>query len=113
MSRGIVLVADDCALTRTIFKRLLYAREFLAICHEDGEAAFECLEKLKETPVAIITDVNMPVLDGPGLALKLSSSKFKHIPLIFCTASPFDAPAVLSKPIKVIELDAMLERFKL
>ena len=65
-----ILLADDDAATRDLVKRALATDGHTVTSTQDGA---EALEKLQEAPSGfelLITDVQMPGLDGIGLAEK-------------------------------------------
>lgn len=76
--------ADDRDFLQEVFKNLNYPNE--VIYFEDGEAALEFLNKSESLPFLILSDINMPKLDGFELRLKLktdSDLQLKCIPYLF------------------------------
>ena len=69
-----VLTVDDSASMRALLRGALSSRGFEVEQAEDGQEAFEWLAS-NEVDV-IITDINMPRLDGFGLIEKLRDSVF-------------------------------------
>ena len=69
-----VLTVDDSASMRALLLGALTSRRFEVEQAEDGQEAFEWLAS-NEVDV-IITDINMPRLDGFGLIEKLRDSVF-------------------------------------
>ncbi|MEP0191187.1 MAG: response regulator [Erythrobacter sp.] len=69
-----VLTVDDSASMRALLLGALTSRGFEVEQAEDGQEAFEWLAS-NEVDV-IITDINMPRLDGFGLIEKLRDSVF-------------------------------------
>ena len=80
-----VLLVEDQMTTRLLEKSILEAAGFRVETAEDGAAALETLEK---TPFdLIITDVQMPRMDGFTLTSKLKTDeRFSHIPVIIVTS---------------------------
>src|ERR1700736_2593140 len=88
-----VLIVDDSAAIRKIVQRTLRQAGFdLGEILEAGDGV-EALEKLKGRSVGLIlSDINMPNMDGIQLlsALK-SSAEFKHVPVIMITTEGGEA----------------------
>ena len=82
-----VLVVDDSAAIRKILQRVLRQTGMaIRTIHEAGDGQ-EALEVLKSQPVhLVLTDINMPKMDGIQLlgALK-SSSQWQKIPVVMIT----------------------------
>ncbi len=80
-----ILVIDDEALLREEIMEWLTFEGYEAIGAEDGVAGVECATR--ELPDLILSDINMPRLDGYGVLLNLRSHvETAMIPLIFLTA---------------------------
>jgi len=62
--RRTVLTVDDSRTMREMLKLALCEAGFRVIQAEDGQAGLEALAA--ETPEVIVTDINMPRLDGFG-----------------------------------------------
>lgn len=78
-----ILVVDDEESVRIILKEMLLKGGFSAEVASDG---LDALVKLKkETFDMLITDINMPNMDGVAL-LKKSKELFPSMPVIFITA---------------------------
>ena len=63
-----ILVVDDDRILLVLFKRILEREGFVAHCVENGEDAIEQIKK--RTFSLMITDFNMPGLNGLELARK-------------------------------------------
>lgn len=102
-----VMVVDDSATIRRFVMYALRARGLQVITAEDGQ---EALETLARTSVdLIITDLNMPKLDGFGLVRALrEDSEYGSLPVIILSSLSSDedidrglqlgATAYLTKP---------------
>jgi DNA-binding NarL/FixJ family response regulator len=76
--------ADDQFLLELVFKKLAYPNEI--IYFSDGEAALDYLNQTDSIPFLIISDINMPKLNGFALREKLHSDaalQIKCIPYLF------------------------------
>jgi CheY-like chemotaxis protein len=80
---------DDQFLLGEVFKKLSYSNTILFFC--DGQEALEFLNTTDMTPFLILSDINMPRLDGFALRDKIKTDaelQVKCIPyLFFSTAS--------------------------
>ena len=90
LTRKKVLIAEDSLITRTLEKDILEAAGFDVTTAVDGEDA---LAKLNEKSFDIvISDVQMPSLDGIGLTERIKNSdRFKNIPVILVTSLQTEA----------------------
>ncbi len=77
-----ILVAEDLKMLRDLVKAMLTNMEFDVIVAVDGQEALDMIPVIK--PDLILSDIEMPRLDGIGLALRAPSS----IPIIFMTGNP-------------------------
>ncbi|APJ03132.1 chemotaxis protein CheW [Silvanigrella aquatica] len=82
-----ILLAEDSSFFRNYVKNIIQESGYQVETAYDGYNAFEILENNAETYFSIVlSDIEMPVLDGHGLARKIrASQKFKHLPLIAIT----------------------------
>ena len=92
---GLVLLVDDSPTARRIEKEALEKIGFKVIEAIDGEEGLKKLEelyavygdKLKEELKLILSDVEMPKMDGYHMAARIHEDKrFKDIPLIFSSS---------------------------
>ena len=75
---------DDQFLLHEVFKSLNYPNEIIFFL--DGQAALDFLNEGKQVPFLILSDINMPKLDGFELRNKIytdSQLKIKCIPYLF------------------------------
>ena len=103
-----ILVVDDCRTTRKIVSLYLNNAGFKTIAAANG---VEAIEKLVSSEVdIIISDLNMPQMDGAGLVEWVRSNhSYRDIPFIILTTENDNlrkselirkgASAFLSKPI--------------
>jgi len=80
-----VLIVDDSMNTREIEKNVLEAHGYQVTLAEDGLAG---LQKARLTQFdAVLTDVEMPVMDGFSLTRALRAEEnYQHIPIIIVTS---------------------------
>ena len=112
-----ILIVDDNSDTREVLAWLLHIERFEVVTARDG------LEGLKvasdEHPDLVITDVNMPNLDGIRMIKRLRENpRFKKLPIVSMTAfgaateaqaAKAGANRVLSKP---LEFDLLVDDVK-
>ncbi|MBF0396998.1 MAG: hybrid sensor histidine kinase/response regulator [Desulfobacterales bacterium] len=84
-SKKIILMAEDSITTRTQVKRILEGAGYDVVAAVDGLDAYN---KLNSRPFdAIISDINMPNMDGLTLAAKVRENKnYKEMPIILVTS---------------------------
>jgi CheY-like chemotaxis protein/two-component sensor histidine kinase len=114
-----VLIVDDSALMRQTISKVIERAGWQALTAIDGREAMEILSKAGNQPDIIITDLEMPGLDGLGLieALKRNPRLFE-IPVIMVTsrservhrekAFALGAAKFLTKPIEGGELKSII-----
>lgn len=94
-----VLVVDDSITTRTLEKNILEAAGYQVRLATDGEEAFGLLG-VEGPPHLIVSDINMPRLDGFELAQRVKQDvRYSEIPVILVTS--LDSPADKARGIEV------------
>ena len=79
---------DDIALLEIVFHKLKYSNELLFF--QDGEAALDYLNASDKMPFLILSDINMPKVDGIALRNKIKENtklEMKCIPYLFFTTA--------------------------
>lgn len=80
-----VLVADDSLTSRTMVASVLERAGYRTFLAHDGEAAFTLLSQ--EAISLVVSDVEMPVLDGLGLVRRMrASERFARVPVLLLTS---------------------------
>ena len=80
----IFLVVDDDAVQREMMREMLSDEHYDVVLAEDGNAGLAAVHR--ERPDLVITDLQMPGLDGLGLLRKLRRDLATcQIPVIFLT----------------------------
>lgn len=84
-----VLVVDDSPMSRKFVTFALRAKGLTVLAAQDG---LDALEKLAHTPVdLVITDLNMPKLDGYGLVRAIRDDPaFGAVPIIILSSLTSD-----------------------
>ena len=81
-----VLAIDDSRTIRDMVRLTLEREGIETALAEDGQHGVEVLEGLEQHPDAILTDVNMPRLDGFGFIEKVRErEEFAGIPILVLT----------------------------
>ncbi|MDY7031873.1 MAG: response regulator [Thermodesulfobacteriota bacterium] len=83
-SPGRILVVEDSLITREMERNILEAAGYSVEVAEDGLKGYSMLEK--DVYDLIVTDIEMPRLDGFGLTKKIKEDeRLKHLPVIILT----------------------------
>jgi two-component system cell cycle response regulator len=89
--RSRVLVVDDSAVIRKAISRVLDS-DYDLIEADDGEAGWEALKKYQDLGV-VISDVQMPKLDGYGMICRIRADdnpRVRDVPVIVITSAEDD-----------------------
>jgi two-component system cell cycle sensor histidine kinase/response regulator CckA len=78
---GTILIVEDEDMVRAIAERALARQGYTVVTADNGEAALELLETM-DRPDLLISDVVMPVMDGPSMARKVRV-KYPDLPILF------------------------------
>ena len=85
-AQTLVMLVDDSKMVRVKSSRLLASHEFQVVTAVDGIDALKQLEHC--CPDLVITDVDMPGMDGFGLVNALRGNpRTQHIPLVMITSA--------------------------
>lgn len=114
-----ILIVDDFESTRNILGRTLESAGYNVIKGDDGESALNLLNGI--TVDLIITDLNMPNMDGISLIKNVRAlSSYQFTPVILLTtntksekkdlAKEAGATACIEKPFQVEALLANVKR---
>ena len=81
-----VLAIDDSRTIRDMVRFALEREGIEAELAEDGQDGIEVLDRIQPKPDAILTDVNMPRLDGFGFIEKVRErAEYAGIPILVLT----------------------------
>jgi len=108
-----IFLADDDKDTRHFLKKILERKNYEAICFSDGKELIGGLESEKEKPQIVITDFEMPYVNGLELT-KIVKSKFPNLPVIMISGGlPLannPADSFLEKPLDLQRLVEEIEK---
>jgi two-component system sensor histidine kinase/response regulator len=116
-----ILLAEDNLVNLTLATKLLQKRGYTVITAPDGREALTMLEQ--HSPDLVLMDIQMPEMDGFEATAAIRSKEVTtggHIPIVAMTAHAFKEDeerclkagmdAYISKPIRIAELVATIER---
>lgn len=119
-----ILIVDDSALVRASVRYALTRAGHEVLEAGDGQSALETLSAMAlrgERPAMIITDVNMPKMDGITFVKEVKKTAFRFVPiLVLTTESQADKKAQgksagasgwLVKPFNDEQLIEVLKKF--
>lgn len=95
-----ILVVDDSATLRMSVEMTLKPAGFDVAQAINGQEGLDVLQKLaaqSQTPVMIISDVNMPVMDGISFIREVKKTPFKYIPILVLTTEREDSKKLEGK----------------
>lgn len=108
---GTILVVEDEDMVRAVAERALAKQGYSVLTAENGEAALELLETI-DKPDLLVSDVVMPLMDGPTMARHIRA-KWPDLPILFMSgyaeeqlrkSIDLDNIAFLPKPFSVQQL---------
>ncbi len=117
-----IMIADDSGTARMFIKQCLEISIEEDVEFLEAENGKEALEKLKAEPAdMLVTDLNMPVLDGRELIRRISASpKLNGMPIMVITSSgnqarqdellEMGAGVVLRKPVNPMTIGEGLDQ---
>ena len=107
-----VLIVEDDAELRAVYRTALTAAGFAAVAVEDGLDALNYVEHVQQ-PDAVVLDLGLPRLRGRDVYRELSTTAgTSRIPIIVVTGEPPDSvdtrefACVLRKP---VDIDALVD----
>ena len=128
--RGCVLVVDDNDINRLVAEGMLRKLGYDVLLADDGQVALDLLtgaasDREQHAVVAVLMDVQMPVLDGYETTGRLRAHETAHslprLPVIATTAGAVDGDHeralaagmddYLPKPLRLDQLGGVLERW--
>jgi two-component system cell cycle sensor histidine kinase/response regulator CckA len=114
---GTVLLVEDEAMVRTVAERALTRQGYTVLTAANGEEALEIVGR-GETIDLLITDVVMPIMDGPTMVREARLTR-PELPILFMSgyaeeqlrrSIDFENVAFLPKPFSVQQLSEAARR---
>ncbi|MCY1170731.1 Sensor kinase CckA [compost metagenome] len=108
---GTILLVEDEDMVRAVAERALTRQGYTVLCAEHGEAALELLASGPK-PDLLISDVMMPLMDGPTM-VRQARARYPDLPIVFMSgyaeetirkSIDLDNVAFLAKPFSVQQL---------
>jgi two-component system cell cycle sensor histidine kinase/response regulator CckA len=78
---GTILLVEDEDMVRAVAERALSRQGYTVLTAEHGEAALEVLAR-SEKPDLLISDVMMPLMDGPTM-VRHARERYPDLPILF------------------------------
>jgi two-component system, chemotaxis family, chemotaxis protein CheY len=120
----LILVVDDSATLRMSVEMTLKPAGFevaQAINGQEGLKVLDDLASRAQTPALIISDINMPVMDGIAFIKEVKKTSFKYLPILVLTTEREDSKKLegkaagasgwLVKPFKPETLISVVKKF--
>jgi two-component system chemotaxis response regulator CheY len=96
----VVLVVDDSATLRMSVEMTLKAAGYEVVHAQNGREGLEQLKKLQaeqKTPAMIISDINMPIMDGISFIKEVKTTEFRYLPILVLTTEREDSKKLEGK----------------
>ncbi len=96
----LILIVDDSATLRMSVEMTLKPAGYEVAQAINGREGLEALNKLAakaQTPAMIISDVNMPVMDGITFIREVKKTAFKYVPILVLTTEREDSKKLEGK----------------
>jgi len=111
-----ILIVDDDGALRTLFGLCFLRRGHSIVVASNGAEGLACVTA--QAPDLVVTDVNMPVLDGLELLRRLRANGHRDLPVVVLTArtdfqeaaTAANVDAYLAKPVVLRQLVEVAER---
>lgn len=113
-SKFTILLAEDTPFFRNQVFKFLRLVNFNVCLTEDGEQAFEFLVNPNNKVDLLLTDIEMPKLDGFELALKVRSNpRLQDLPIVAITSLHTEAAQRRGREVGIDDWQVKLDRDKL
>lgn len=115
---GLILLVEDEPMVRTVAERALTRHGYTVLTANNGEEALERLEESSEQVALLISDVVMPLMDGPTMVREVRKT-YPDMPILFMSGYAEEQlrksidianVAFLPKPFSVQELAQAVRR---
>jgi len=109
-----ILLAEDSDFFRTQVKKFIEDEGYLVFAAEDGQKAWHLLQQNAEKVSLVVTDIEMPNMDGYGLTRTLKADqRFSQLPVIALTSLAGDEDIARGKAAGIDDYQIKLDRDKL
>ena len=111
---GVVLIAEDSAFFRDKLVRLLADEGYRVVDTADGQGALDELRSGRHDVRLVITDVEMPFLDGLQLAAAIrADASMRDLPIIALSSLASEEDLARAREVGITEYQVKLERDRL
>lgn len=109
-----ILIVEDSNFFRNQVKGYMEEAGFNVLEGEDGVVAWNILEEQSENIAMVVTDIEMPNMDGFTLTEKIKNhAKYKHLPVIALTTLAADEDVARGRAVGVDEYHIKLDKERL
>lgn len=109
-----ILIVEDSNFFRNQVKGYMEEAGFNVLEGEDGVVAWNILEEQSENIAMVVTDIEMPNMDGFTLTEKIKThAKYKHLPVIALTTLAADEDVARGRAVGVDEYHIKLDKERL
>ncbi len=109
-----ILYAEDSKFFRTQVKGFMEGEGYKVIAGEDGIAAWNLLQEHADEISLVVTDIEMPNLDGLGLASKIKGDeRYAQLPIIAMTTLAGEDDIARGKAVGIDDYQIKLDKEKL
>lgn len=109
-----ILFAEDSTFFRTQVKGFMEDSGYNVIEAEDGVVAWNLLQEHADEIAMVVTDIDMPNLDGFGLTEKIKGDeRFSHLPVIALTTLASEADIAKGKEVGIDHYQVKMDKEKL
>ena len=109
-----ILIVEDSNFFRNQVKGYMQEAGFNVLEGEDGNLAWDVLEKHGDEITMVVTDIEMPNMNGFELTEKIKNDKrFRHLPVIALTTLAADEDIARGKAVGVDEYHIKLDKERL
>jgi two-component system chemotaxis sensor kinase CheA len=106
-----ILYAEDSDYFRSTVKGLLEHEGYSVLDAQDGLNAWRILEENADDISLVLTDIEMPNMDGLSLSKKIKTdNRFQHIPIVALTGLASDQDIERGKAVGVAEYQVKLDK---
>ncbi|ADK84600.1 response regulator receiver protein [Desulfarculus baarsii DSM 2075] len=95
-----ILVVDDSATLRMSVEMTLSPAGFTVVQATNGSEGLQALKKMEQQrtqPDMIISDINMPIMDGIAFIKEVKKTSFKFVPILVLTTEREDSKKLEGK----------------
>ena len=109
-----ILIVEDSSFFLAQISKLLKVEGYSVVEAMDGQQAWNKLNEMKSDIVLVVTDLEMPVMDGFELTKKIKgSAEFKHLTVIALTSLAEETQVEKGKKVGIDDYQIKLDKVKL